>query len=149
VPGVTVVGTRDDGRLPHWHLQTDDIQRMDFDAAWRSVGPMIKIGHRSCDAITIYLPNDVERMILVTIGSNCLNVIRALVVPSNLPCTIPNRFGLGRPAAVGNCARWRIPVSLIQDPLTKGPNTLLRVPELAETSRVMFVGRCLRRATEG
>jgi hypothetical protein len=37
VPGVTVVGTRDDGRLPLWHLQTDDIQRMDFDAAWRSV----------------------------------------------------------------------------------------------------------------
>jgi hypothetical protein len=37
VPGLTVVGARDDGRLPHWHRHTDDLHTMDFDAAWRGV----------------------------------------------------------------------------------------------------------------
>jgi len=37
VPGLTVVGVHDDGRLPHWHRRTDDLHRMDFDAAWLGV----------------------------------------------------------------------------------------------------------------
>jgi Peptidase family M28 len=35
--GVTLVGCQPDGRLPHWHLPTDDAARMDFDAAWAGV----------------------------------------------------------------------------------------------------------------
>ena len=37
IVGATVVGIQDDGSLPHWHLRSDDAQRMDFDAAWRSM----------------------------------------------------------------------------------------------------------------
>lgn len=37
VPGVTVIGSRADGHLPHWHQPTDDAENMDFDAAWRGI----------------------------------------------------------------------------------------------------------------
>ena len=37
LPGITVIGSRPDGRLPNWHLPTDDDAHMDFDAAWQGV----------------------------------------------------------------------------------------------------------------
>lgn len=44
--GVTVVGFADGGRLPHYHLPTDDAEHMDFDAAWAGASFAAAIARR-------------------------------------------------------------------------------------------------------
>ncbi len=51
IPGITLIGSRPDGRLPHWHQPSDDAERMDFDGAWCGVELASRVMHRLASGV--------------------------------------------------------------------------------------------------